>query len=446
MLAGMWPPRLERLDVLLSRIDRPGGMYPPLALASVQVSADECDAMDERMRRSALGDVWVVWRDASRSAADRAMAIAALDPSVAHVHLLLADLFLRDEDAHAEPCPELRTSIASLRPALGYAYARLLEGLKDDFDHDGEQHEARRGFGHSADEATPLLETASERACFARGRMAWGSSVAPALHPDLLAEIVERRLVHTPGGASAQLSIEGLASLECPELLTSLHLWGQGLAATLPQLVRAKGLRELTLAVPEHDRDLAHASALATLPIESLTLELSARPPPPWPCWIAEISSLRSLALRYTDRGTDGGAVAIPAEISSIERLEALSLSGVGSLPDDLGRLASLRALEIRGWKLVGLPRSTKLERLSVDPVLALPGVPEGFERLTALRDLRLGHLDTPELPRVLLRMPWLTRVHLIAARRWPAAQEAELRAALPAAYVSVAFTGNARP
>lgn len=163
------------------------------------------------------------------------------------------------------------------------------------------------------------------------------------------------------------------------------------------------------------------------------------------PRWLAHLPSLRALALRFTVRGTSAGAVEVPDSIATLSRLETLTLSGVGVLPDTLGQLVGLRELDIRGWKLVGLPASltalTGLVKLSVDAVLALAGLPEGFERLTALRDLHLGHLDTPELPRVLLSMPWLERVHLIAARRWPDAQEAALRAALPRAYVSVGFS-----
>ncbi|MBX7195121.1 MAG: hypothetical protein K1X94_23910 [Sandaracinaceae bacterium] len=449
----MFALRLARLEVLLGRLDRPGGMYPPLALASADVSPDERAAMDARMQRSELAAVWRVWSDATRTAADRANAIAELDPTFAHVHLLLADLFLRDDDAYAEPFPQLRATISALRPALGHGYARLLETLQHDYDRDGDPYLSRRGFAHSANETMPLLGVQQlgdtpDRLCFTRGRMAWGGPPSIDTHPELRAEIVEGRLVHSPGGASAQLSLEELASLECPELLTSLRVWSRGGAPSSSPLARATSLRDLTLSVPEL-RDESDSPRIASLPLESLAIELFATTSPTLPSWIAALPSLRSLRLSCTDRGVDRAAVEVPAAVASLDRLEKLALSGVGRLPHELGRLAGLRELEIRGWKLEGLPRSigelSRLERLSVDPVASLPEPPEGFERLRALRELRLGHLDTAALPRVLLGMTWLERVTLVAARRWPEAQEAELRAALPHAYISIGFTGNAR-
>jgi hypothetical protein len=85
------------------------------------------------------------------------------------------------------------------------------------------------------------------------------------------------------------------------------------------------------------------------------------------------------------------------------------------------------------------LPR---LEKLKVNPSAALQDLPEGFERLTSLRDLELGQLITPGVPRALFKMPWLRRVYLVAAADWPPSEEAALKAALPDAKVTVAFTG----
>lgn len=450
MLAGMWSPRIARLEALLARSDRPGGMYPPFVLASRDLPQDERAAMDESIRGSALGPAWSVWSDPARTTAERAFAVAALEPALAHVHLVVADLFLRDEDAHAEPFPEIRLALRAHRPDVWESYARLLERLEREFDKDSEMYACKRGFGYSADEATPLFTTTAELACFVRGRMAWNRwPPGDATDPELRAEIVEHELVHSAGGASAELSPEQLAALECPELLTSLRLAYHGVRAAIATLDRAPSLRSLELTTDELTNDPEEARALARLPLESLTLTLDARARVLLPAWIADLPHLRSLALRYSDAGVDRAAVDLPAALSTLDRLESLELSGVGTVPSDLGRLANLRALKIRGWSFTGLPMSvtwlTQLETLSVDPVLALPGVPDGFERLVALCSVRLGHLYTPELPRVLLRMPWLRRVELVSGRRWPAEQEAELRRALPDAYVSVGLTGNAR-
>jgi hypothetical protein len=397
-------------------------MYPPLALASVEVSEEEREAMDAAMHRSRLGPLARVWSDTQRSAADRGDALAALDPTFAHVHLLLADLVLRAEDVRAEPFPRLRASIAAARPALAHAYTRLLAELAEATDSESEQALSLRGFDHAANEAVALLETPDERACFVRGRMAWGAPPPSHLHPELVAELAERKLVHTAAGVSAQLSAAELTALECPELLTKLRTWGP--AAELTGLARAAHLRELCLAsdITELDR----VRGLEALQLESLVLESEAPARVTLPRWLPQLASLRALALRFTVHGVDAAAVALPPSIATLSRLETLTLSGIGALPDALGQLVGLRELDIRGWKLVGLPASlgalTGLVKLSVDAVLALPGLPEGFERLTALRDLRLGHLDTPELPRVLLSM--------LARARAPDRREAMARRA----------------
>lgn len=157
-------------------------MYPPLALASVEVSEEEREAMDAAMHRSPPGPLARVWSDTQRSAADRGDALAALDPTSAHVHLLLADLVLRVEDVRAEPFPRLRASIAAARPALAHAYTRLLAELAEATDSESEQSLSLRGFDHAANEAVALLETPGERACFVRGRMAWSAPPRSDLH------------------------------------------------------------------------------------------------------------------------------------------------------------------------------------------------------------------------------------------------------------------------
>ena len=277
------------------------------------------------------------------------------------------------------------------------------------------------------------------------GAIAWAP---PNAYPDAsvlpLGEQVERTLVHTADGARATLSPPFLEALECPELLTELGMHFAGrLIDALPALARTKRLRELTLTVK--DSALAandDTTVLAALPLESLTLTLPDSVAEPFPHWIGALPLLRSISLRYES------AVDLTTAAYALPNLERLELSAVNALPAALSRFSGLRYLRVDGWRLRELPASlvelANLEELYVDPVRALPDVPEGFERLRALRTVRLGHLTTPEIPRALFRMPWLQRVELISARRWPESEGEALRHALPGAHIFVAFTGNA--
>ncbi len=443
------PGRLAHLERLLSRVHRPGGMYPVLTLASRVTPGDERDAMAARIEASPLAPVWDVWQDPTRTAADRACALAELDPAHAHVHFLVADLWLRADDAHAEPFPELRTNLWRRRPEIGDAYVSVLARLKDDFDRDNEASVHRRGFGFSADEAHPLLTDSDDRECYARACIAWGGGASFVSGVLSRGELAEHSLKHMRYGAWATLKTDALATLECPELLTSLHLWGPGLVDALSTLSRAPHLHTLEFSGTDFTGSIDEGLALRVLPIATLTMSFDARSRVPFPPFIEEMPSLRELHLRYKNGGVDNAAIDLSGVRCDLPELVSLSFSGVGRLPEDLGRLTHLRSLGVRGWQLASVPPSltelAELTELRIDPVLVLPGLPDGFDRLRSLRSLRLGHLATPELPRVLLGMPWLRRVELISARRWAAKEETGLRRALPEAYVSITFTRNAR-
>lgn len=444
----MFEPRLHRLDVLIARASRPGGAYPPFTLATRDVDPEERSAMSDRLDRSPLASVWSAWRDPARTVADRAFALAELEPSMAHVHALAADLWSRDDDARAEPHPALRAALRSTRPALWESHARLLAEFARDFDSDSEWCASRRGFGHYADRAKTLLPTADEVECFARACMALGGGAQFAREALPRGEVAEHSLKHSASGAHAELRPEDFAALECPELLTSLSLWNVGVGPALRTLGRAPHLRTLSIQGADITGDADEGRALAALPLESLTVTVPSNSAVLAPGWIASLPSLRSLTLHYPKNSTDGGGADLPASVCALSSLTSLTVSGVRSLPDSLDRLTELRSLSVRGWYFVGLPPSlvemTRLETLRVDPTLRLPGVPEGFERLTSLRELRLGHLSTPEVPEALLRMPWLRRLELISGRRWNEPQVDSLRRALPDTSVFVAFTGNA--
>lgn len=447
---GVFAPRIARLRALLARAARPGGMYPAFVLAARDLGADERAAMDAVLAASPLAPAWAEWSRAQRSTAARAFALGAIEPAFAHVHLLLADLSSRDADAHAEPDPELRAALAARDAALAAAYGVLLERLVGEFDSGSEYHAASRGFGYHARAAVALLRSPDERACFARGSCAWSPDQRPAVGDELpRGELVESALDHAPDGVTGTFGAPAeLAALECPELLTAVLLCATNPRADLALLARSPHLRRLSLVAPTLAGGPDEARALATLPIEQLSLTLPATNPPAYPDWIAALPRLRALAINYSDRGTSGGAVDPPDALCELPALEHLDLSGVRTLPDRLGRLAALQTLRVFGLHLTALPPAlgelARLERLTVDPALALAGLPEGFERLRALRFVRLGHLTTPEVPRALFRMPWLRTVQLVSARRWPASEAEALRRALPDAQISIAFTGNA--
>lgn len=444
----MFEPRLHRLDALIARVSRLGGAYPPFTLATRDVAPEERSAMSDRLDRSPLASVWSVWRDPARSVADRAFALAQLEPSMAHVHLLAADLWSRDDDARAEPHPALRDALRSMRPALWESHARLLAEFASDFDSDSEQCASRRGFGHYADRARSLLHSADEVECFARACLGLGGGAQFAREVLPRGEVAEHSLKHSASGAHGELRPEDFAALECPEVLTSLSLGYVGVGQALRALDRAPHLRALSIQGADITGDAQEGRALAALPLESLAVTVPSNSAVLVPGWIASLPSLRSLTLHYPKNSTDAGDADLPALVCALPSLASLTVSGVRSLPDSLDRLTDLRALSVRGWYFVGLPPSLakmqSLETLRVDPTLRLPGVPEGFERLTALREVRLGHLSTPEVPEALLRMPWLRRLELISGRRWSASQVDSLRSALPDTSVFVSFTGNA--
>jgi hypothetical protein len=133
-------------DELLARRARPGGVYAPMRYALNRRDDDLFMAIDVALRASELSAVWGVWSDSSRTTAERAFSLVEYDARYAHVHLLVADLSARDDDAHAEPFPELREALRKVAPQLWERYAALLVEFKSDFDCNLEPQVHKRGF------------------------------------------------------------------------------------------------------------------------------------------------------------------------------------------------------------------------------------------------------------------------------------------------------------
>ncbi|WP_204007631.1 leucine-rich repeat domain-containing protein [Virgisporangium aurantiacum] len=150
---------------------------------------------------------------------------------------------------------------------------------------------------------------------------------------------------------------------------------------------------------------------------------------------VLSLPSLRRLSLAGIDlsdgRLPDGTTVrALFAALGDRGTLEELDLSyaRLPELPDTLGRLTSLRALDISGTTVTTVPPQiaalTELTRVTAH---RLPGaVPAGLHHLPVLADLDLRRLGRPyfgdgrtpfHLPEPLMRMPTLRRLRLFGAR-----------------------------
>ena len=212
----MYGPRVARLRTLLDRAStRPGGMYPAFRLATREVDDEERAAMWAMIAASPFAAAFTHWTAPLRSSKACAASLSALEPAFASVHAVLADLWERDQDPHAEPYPELRA-------ALPASYAALLARFCEQFDSGREIFAHACGFEYFVEEVSTLFGAADERACLARGAMAWGRR-APHFAFKALSrsECLENALTHTPHGVdAAYLSESDLATLECPELLS----------------------------------------------------------------------------------------------------------------------------------------------------------------------------------------------------------------------------------
>ena len=73
------------------------------------------------------------------------------------------------------------------------------------------------------------------------------------------------------------------------------------------------------------------------------------------------------------------------------------------------------------------------LERLHIEAGIGFDilGLPEGFEALTRLTDLKLT-VVAGDRPPALPRMPWIERLHILSRLKWSDADVASLEAALP--------------
>ena len=420
--------RVERLRTLITRFTtQPGGAYPVFRLAMADVDDEERKAMHAIVAASPFAEAFAVWSDPASTTGQRALALAKHEPELAHVHALLGDLRLRDDSAHDEPMPELRAIVEKKLPA----YAKYLAEIKREYDCDGEMYVTRRGFSYYASEAAPLLATDEERLCFGRGG---GYTPLP------IAEVAESVIVHQRDGAKASLTAAQYCALECPELLVELNVQHDARDA-IPALARARRLRGLALSVGELRGDIEEGRPMFGLPLERLTLALPEKPAVALPSWLAELRTLRSLHLSYAYHPyakTPPDPAAVPASIGALTQLRELSIRNPRSIPDEIGNLTELRMLVVSGYFFLGMPRTIvkcrSLERLHMETGhgFDILGLPEGFEALTQLTDLKLTVLAGDRPPPALLRMPWIERLHILSRLKWSDTDVASLKAALP--------------
>lgn len=430
----MWKPRFERFKALVERRQRPGGMYPVLALARAKVSDEERAAMAGVVRSTELAAPFSVWSDQKSSAADRALSICTIDPAFAHVHALIGDVVIRCDDAHA-------AQAQPLEKFLPMPYFTVRRELTEDFEKDSEMYATRRGLTYWLGEVEKIVEP-KDAEVFARGLLAWSEYGSNSRS---LSERTEAGLKHTEHDVAATLNLDAYLALECPEVLTQFGFRGPVTRVMMETLVRSPHIKSFYAGGLSGDE--AEVTQLLQLPIETMALSLA--PNVGFPAWLRGFPSLRSLTLRFDSKDVPYGRLAtpeLPPDLRFLEKLEHLQLHGVRLAPTQLGALKNLKTLVIEEWGFDRLPDSiVKLEKLESIRVRAhdLLALPEGFEQLRALRTAHLGFFATDELPPALHRMPWLESVQLVAARDWTNEAEKKLRASLPnAKLVSVAFTG----
>ena len=401
----------ERLAQLIAARGRSGAAYPALFFADKLALGD------------ALAGTWLAEAWACRGEpATLALLLAVLEPAVAPTHLMLADLYLRRDDAHAEPRPELR---AALPADLAAAYGDMLATLCDHFDRDSEYYATRRGFNYSLDLAKPLL-AGDALACLARGALWYRGGTRGGELDD--GELAEYRYL-----AYQALTPDELARLPCPAIVTKLSLGLDGKDRSADAVLPRCG--ELGWLNLTGDVTAIDGRALAGLPIHTLALRPRAAV---LPAWLPALRELRALHLNFEQWD-------LPGAIGDATQVEVLSLAGVRAIPPAIGKLAHLRSLDISGWACQGLPEEladAPLELLRVtDRLTALPA---SFSRFTSLRDLSLTNLAVPAIPRVLFGMTWLASLHVAPSRgRFDRADRDELVRALPRTRVSIAYSNT---
>ncbi|MBK6696803.1 MAG: hypothetical protein IPG50_32125 [Myxococcales bacterium] len=251
---------------------------------------------------------------------------------------------------------------------------------------------------------------------------------------DLGDELVTLRL-HTGALTTLPSSFAQLERLE------DLDLGHNALLAVPPELARLPKLRRLRFWATAMT-DLTLLGGLT--PLEDLEVDYANVA---MPISLARLTRLRRLAWHST------GTLELPGALTSLEKLEALDLSGcrLTSLPAELGRLP-LRKLVLTGNPFEELPQCifdlARLESLTLTVCKNLRTLPERLGAMRALRTLDLTELAQlralPPLPFVedlsiaytkladpvasLLPMKSLKRLR---AKLTPA-EEAELKAALP--------------
>jgi Leucine-rich repeat (LRR) protein len=169
-------------------------------------------------------------------------------------------------------------------------------------------------------------------------------------------------------------------------------------------------------ATPAFRAALAALDTMLERPDEVTEVDLSDRRLREFPEQLFGFPNLRKLSL-----AENVDLPSIPERIGELAALEELDLSGLGleQLPEALGSLKSLRVLDISGNRLTALPEGLgELPELTVLRAGDLEcAVPDGWARLSALEELDLYGLKSPQgFPMAVTRLPRLRSLNLSMA------------------------------